>query len=217
MKAVTLYKHDGSEAGTVELPDDIFGIEPSKTVLYQAIKAYLANNRQGNASAKSRSEITASKAKPYRQKGTGRARAGKASSPLWVGGGVTFGPKPRSYHQKLNKKMRHIGLKSAYSMKAAQDAIYVVEDFELSEPKTKNVAHVLKALGIAGKKIIFLIPGKDENLVKSSKNIPNLIVDMAPRATTYHVANSDVLLMTRASIDQVVDFFNKEKVQEAQV
>ena len=174
MKSVTVYKHDGSEAGTVNLPKEIFGIEPSMNVLYQVIKAHLANKRQGNAYTKSRSEVVASKSKPYRQKGTGRARAGSANSPVWVGGGVAFGPKPRSYRQKVNKKVRMAGLKSAYSIKASEGSIMVVEDFSLNEPKTSTVANILKVLGIADKKIMFIAPEKDENLYKSTRNIPKL-------------------------------------------
>lgn len=209
MKSVTVYKHDGSEAGTVELPKEIFGIEPSMPVLYQVIKAHLANKRQGNAFAKTRSEVITSKSKPYRQKGTGRARAGSANSPLWVGGGVTFGPRPRSFNQKVNRKLHLKGLKSAYSIKASEDSIYVVEDFALSEPKTSNVAGVLKALGITGKKIMLIIPGKDEILYKSIRNIPNINIEMAENANVYDVTNSDVLLLTRTSVDRVKEFFKR--------
>ncbi len=209
MKSVTVYKHDGSEAGTVNLPKEIFGIEPSMTVLYQVIKAHLANKRQGNAYTKSRSEVVASKSKPYRQKGTGRARAGSANSPIWVGGGVAFGPKPRSYRQKVNKKVRMAGLKSAYSIKASEGSIMVVEDFSLNEPKTSTVANVLKVLGIADKKIMFIAPEKDENLYKSTKNIPKLNLEMAENTNAYDVTNSEVLLFTRTSVDRVKEFFKK--------
>ena len=209
MKSVTVYKHDGSEAGTVNLPKEIFGIEPSMTVLYQVIKAHLANKRQGNAYTKSRSEVVASKSKPYRQKGTGRARAGSANSPVWVGGGVAFGPKPRSYRQKVNKKVRMAGLKSAYSIKASEGSIMVVEDFSLSEPKTSTVANVLKVLGLADKKIMFIAQEKDENLYKSTRNIPKLNLEMAENANAYDVTNSEVLLFTRTSVDRVKEFFKK--------
>ena len=209
MKAITVYKHDGSEAGTVGLPKEIFGIEPSMSVLYQMVKAHLANKRQGNASSKSRGEVAASKAKPFRQKGTGRARAGKASSPIWVGGGVAFGPTPRCYTQKVNKKMRQIGLKSAYSIKASEDNIFIVEDFDMTEPKTKNVVDVLKALKINGRKVMFIVPGKDEVLYKSSRNIREFNIEMAENANTYDVMNSDVLLITRASVDRIKELFQK--------
>ncbi len=209
MKSVKVYKHDGSESGTVELPKEIFGIEPSMTTLYQVIKAHLANKRQGNANTKTRSEVDVSKSKPYRQKGTGRARAGSANSPLWVGGGVTFGPKPHSFDQKVNRKLHLKGIQSAYSIKASEDSIFVVEDFALSEPKTNKVASVLKALGINGKKILFIIPGKDEILFKSTRNIQNINIQMTENVNVYDVMNSDVLLFTSTSVDRVKEFFHK--------
>lgn len=209
MKSVIVYKHDGSEAGTLDLPKEIFGIEPSMTVLYQVIKAHLANKRQGNVCTKSRSEVNVSKSKPYRQKGTGRARAGSANSPIWVGGGVAFGPKTRSYRQKVNKKVRMAGLKSAYSIKASEGGIMVVEDFSLNEPKTSTVANVLKVLGIADKKIMFIAPEKDENLYKSTRNIPKLNMEMTENANAYDVTNSEVLLFTRTSVDRVKEFFKR--------
>ncbi len=209
MKTVPIYKHDGSENGTVELPQDVFGIEPSMHAVYQVIKAHLANRRQGTAKAKSRSEVNASKSKPWRQKGTGRARAGSANSPVWVGGGVIFGPQPRTYTQKINKNIRRLSLKSAYSIKASEDNVIVVEDFELKEPKTRNVVSALKALGLAGKKVMFLLPGQDEFLYKSIRNIPNMRSEAAENANTYDVANSDVLLMTPTSVERVKEFFKR--------
>lgn len=211
MKSISVYKHDGIKAGTLTLPKDIFGIEPSPVALYQVIKAYLANKRQGNAFTKVRCEVKASKSKLYRQKGTGRSRAGSANSPIRVGGAVAFGPRPRSYRQKVNQKVRLLGLKSAYSIKASENNIFVVEDFTLTEPKTNNVANVLKVLGISGKKIMFIIPGKDEILLKSVRNIPNFNIEMAENASVYDVTNSDILLFTRTSVDRVKDFFKNEK------
>lgn len=211
MKAVTVYKHDGTEAGTVDLPDDIFGIEPSMPALHLLIKAYLANQRQGTASAKTRSEVDVTKSKPYRQKGTGRARAGSANSPVWVGGGVTFGPKPRTYSNKVNKKVRKLGLKSAYSIKAQEDSIFVVEDFSLEAPKTKSVADVFKKIGIEGKKVMFIIPGGDEVLLKSTRNIPGCVIEAAEAASVYDISNSDVVLFTRASVDKVKEGLANEK------
>ncbi|MCE5250609.1 50S ribosomal protein L4 [bacterium] len=207
MKTVTVYRKDGSEAGTMELPEEIFGIEPNATVLYQVIKAYLANKRQGNASTKTRSEVDVTKSKPFRQKGTGRARAGSANSPLWVGGGIAFGPKPHSYSQKVNKKMRRLALKSAYSMKAQEDRIKIVEDFTLESPKTKEFVGMLKALGIAGEKTIFLMVGKDDTLHKSSQNIPRLNLEIAENANTYDLMNSDFLLFTKSAVEKVKEVF----------
>jgi len=207
MKTVTVYRHDGSEAGTVDLPDEVFGIEPSMTAIYQVTKAYLANRRQGNASTKTRSEVSVTKSKPFRQKGTGRARAGSANSPLWVGGGIAFGPKPRKYTQKVNKKIRHLGLKSAYSIKAGEECIRVVEDFHPEEPKTAMVAGMLKALRLSGKKTAFLIGGHDANLYLSSRNIPSLAIESADNANTYLIMNSDVVLFTKSAIDRVKEVF----------
>jgi large subunit ribosomal protein L4 len=152
MLTFKVYNHDGSDAGALELPKEVFGIEPSMTAIYQVVKAYLANKRQGNASTLTRSDVDVTKAKPFRQNGTGRARAGSANSPIWVGGGVTFGPRPRDYDEKVNKKVRKLGLKSAYSIKATEEKIYIVEDFSINAPKTKEITKVLKAIGVDGKK-----------------------------------------------------------------
>ncbi|MFC1650360.1 50S ribosomal protein L4 [Candidatus Latescibacterota bacterium] len=211
MKSVNVYKHDGSENGVVELPENIFGIEPSPVALYQVIKANLANKRQGNAFTKVRGEVKVTKSKPYRQKGTGRARAGSANSPLWVGGSVTFGPRPRTFNEKVNKKVRVLGLKSAYSIKASEDNIFIVDDFALTEPKTKTVADVFKALGIEGKKIMFIVSGKDDVLMKSVRNIPKVKLEMAENANVYNLTNSDVLLFTKTSVDRVKDLLKNEK------
>jgi len=205
MKTVKVYRRDGSEAGSVELPDEIFGIEPSMTALHQVIKAYLANQRQGNSSTLTRSEVDVSKSKPFRQKGTGRARSGSANSPVWVGGGVTFGPKPRSYRQKINQKVKRLSLKSAYSIKAAGDKIKVVEDFTLEQPKTKEVFSMLKALGIAQEKIVFLVKDNDKIIYKSSRNIPKLSIENVTNANTYEIMNSGVVLFTKSAVEKITE------------
>ena len=212
MKTITVYKRDGSEAGTIELPDDIFGIEPSHVAIHQVIKAHLANKRQGNASAKTRSEVNLTGSKLFRQKGTGRARSGSMKSPLKVGGGVAFGPKPRSFRQKINQKVRSLALKSAYSIKAAENSIKVVEDFTLAEPKTGELANLLRSLGInKGKnvkdslraKTIFLLGDSDEMIYKSSRNIPKLSVKVTGNAHTYEVMNSDVLIFMKSALEKM--------------
>ena len=207
MKTVTVYRRDGSEAGTVGLPDEVFGIEPSMIAIYQVTKAHLSSRRQGNASTKSRGEINLAKQKLFRQKGTGRARAGSANSPIRVGGGVAFGPKSRSYKQKVNQKIRRLGLKSAYSIKASEDKIKVVEDFSLVEIKTREVADILKSLKIDKEKTFFLVKERDEILCKSSRNIPTLNVEMAENACTYDVMNADTLVFTRTALDSVKEIF----------
>jgi len=209
MKTVTVYRRDGSEAGTIDLPDEIFEIEPSMAALHQVIKAHLANRRQGNASTKSRSEVKLSKSKMYRQKGTGRARVGSANSPIRVGGGVAFGPTPRSYRQKVNQKVKRLALKSAYSIKASEDRIKVVEDFTLEEPRTREIAEMLGALGIGKEKTIFLSGAKDENIYKSSRNIPTLRMLTAESAHAYEVMNSDVVLFTKSAVEKVKEMFQR--------
>lgn len=203
MKTVTVYRNDGSEAGTVDLPDEIFGIEPSMIAIYQVTKAYLANQRQGNACTKTRSQVRVTKSKPFRQKGTGRARSGSANSPVWVGGGVAFGPKPRSYDQKVNRKVKRLGLKSAYSIKAAEEKIKVVEDFSQDVPKTKEIASMLHALGLSDVKTVFLTGATERNLYLSSRNIPALTLESAENANTYAVMRSDVVLFTRSAVEKV--------------
>lgn len=207
MKTVTVYRRDGSEAGTIELPDDIFGIEPSIPVIHQTIKGYLTNRRQGTASTKTRSEVDVTKSKPWRQKGTGRARSGSANSPVWVGGGIVFGPKPRKHKEHVNKKTRQLAMKSVYSIKAAEDSIKVVEDFTLDQPKTKDIASMLKALKIDGQKTIFLFGNRDDVLYKSSRNIPKLNVQVAENTNVYEVMNSDVVLFMKSAVDRVTEMF----------
>jgi len=209
MKTVTVYNKDGSEVGTMDLPEDIFGIEPNETAIYHVIKAHLANRRQGNASTKSRSEVNLTKSKPFRQKGTGRARAGSANSPLWVGGGIAFGPKPRDYNQKVNVKMRRLALKSAYSIKAREEKIRIIEDFSLDEPKTKDISGMLKALGINGEKTMVLLGRKDDVLVKSSRNIVTLNTELAENANTYDLMNSDFLLLMKSAVEKIKEVFQK--------
>ena len=209
MKTVTVYNKDGSEVGTMDLPEDIFGIEPNETAIYHVIKAHLANRRQGNASTKSRSEVNLTKSKPFRQKGTGRARAGSANSPLWVGGGIAFGPKPRDYNQKVNVKMRRLALKSAYSIKAREEKIRIIEDFSLDEPKTKDISGMLKALGINGEKTMVLLGRKDDVLVKSSRNIVTLNTELVENANTYDLMNSDFLLLMKSAVEKIKEVFQK--------
>ena len=177
--------------------------------IHQTIKTHLANKRQGNASAKSRGEVRMVKAKPYRQKGTGRARAGSANSPVWVGGGVAFGPKPHAYKQHVNRKVRRLALKSAYSIKASEDRIRVVEDFTLDEPKTREFAGMLSALGLEREKTVVFLAQKDDVLYKSSRNIKKTSVTMAEEAHTYEVMNSDVLLFMKSAIDKVRQVFGE--------
>ena len=202
-KDVSVLNSEGETVGTVSLAPNIFGIEPNEQILYESVKAYLGNRRQGTSSTKGRSEVRGGGAKPWRQKGTGRARSGTGSSPLWIGGGVTFGPKPKTYRYALPKKMNKLARRSAFSLKAKGDEILVVDDLAFDEPKTKRMVSVLDVLGIHDKKILFLTAGAEENLLKSCRNIPNMTVKPARDVPAYDVLNCEVILMTRGALEQI--------------
>jgi large subunit ribosomal protein L4 len=204
-----VYKIDGSKSGeTVELSDAIFGIEPNDHVIYLAVKAHLANKRQGTHKAKERSEVSGGGRKPWRQKGRGTARAGTIRSPLWVGGGTVFGPRPRSYRQKLNKKVMKLARKSALSYKAKAEQILIVEDFDFEAPKTNKFAEILKSLNLDGKKVLLLTDETRVNLYKSGRNIPKVNVVEAYKASTYDLVNNQVLVMQASAVKKIEDILN---------
>lgn len=202
-------KIDGTKSGeTVELSDDIFAIEPNDHVIYLSVKALLANQRQGTHKAKERSEVHGGGKKPWRQKGRGGARAGTTRSPLWVGGGSIFGPKPRNYRQKVNKKANMLARKSALTYKAKSNQIIVVEDFNFESPKTKQLVDVLSALQINGKKTLLLTPGTLQNVYKSGRNLPAMNIIEAKKASTYDLLNNQVLLLQKSAVNELVSAFN---------
>ena len=204
-----VYKIDGSKSGeTAELSDSIFGIEPNDHVIYLAVKAYLANRRQGTHKAKERSEVRGGGRKPWRQKGRGTARAGTIRSPLWVGGGTVFGPRPRSYRQKLNKKVMKLARKSALSYKAKADQILVIEDFDFEAPKTSKFAEILKSLNLDGKKVLLLTDETRNNLYKSGRNIPKVNILEAYKASTYDLVNNQILVIQQSAIKKIEDILN---------
>lgn len=204
-----VYKIDGSKSGeTVTLEESIFGIEPNNHVIYLSVKAHLANKRQGTHKAKERSEVSGGGRKPWKQKGRGTARAGTIRSPLWVGGGTIFGPKPRDYSQSLNKKVKKLARKSALSSKAKADQIVVVEDFNFENPKTKDFLKVLKSLNLDGKKILLLTSENLQNVYKSGKNIPKVNILEAINASTYDILNNQVLLLQKGALDKIVTLLN---------
>lgn len=201
-------KTDGTKSGeTVELSKDIFEIEPNDHVLYLAVKAYLANQRQGTHKAKERSEVSGGGKKPWRQKGRGGARAGSSRSPLWVGGGSIFGPKPRDYRQKLNKKVISLARKSALSYKAKANQIIVVEDFNFDSPKTKEFSKILNALQLKGKKTLFLTNGTLENVYKSGRNIQRVNILEANKASAYELLNNQILVLQKSAINLLESTF----------
>ena len=206
---VDVYKIDGTKSGEkVELSKTIFGIEPNDHAIYLAVKAYLANQRTGTHKSKERNEVRGGGKKPWRQKGRGTARAGTIRSPLWVGGGRIFGPKPRDYSQKLNKKVNNLARKSALSYKAKADQIVVLEDFNFENPKTKNFVDILNALQLKDKKILLLTGGTLHNVYKSGRNIRKVNILEAGKASTYEILNSQVLLLQKSAVENLGNTLN---------
>lgn len=205
---VEVLKIDGSvSAEKFELADEVFGIEPNDHAIYLTVKAYLANQRQGTHKAKERAEVRGGGKKPWRQKGRGGARAGTTRSPLWVGGGTIFGPRPRDYSQKVTKKTKELAKRSALSYKVKDNQLMVVEDFNFDSPKTKQFAEILSSLKINGKKVLLLTDGKQENVYKSGRNIEKVFVKEAQSASTYDLLNNQLLLLQKSA----AVYFNKTK------
>lgn len=200
----------GEDTGRkVALNDSIFGIEPNDHVVYLDVKQYMANQRQGTAKSKERSEIAGSTRKLGRQKGGGGARRGDINSPVLVGGGRVFGPKPRDYGFKLNKKVKLLARKSALSYKAQENAIVVVEDFAMDAPKTKSFVEIINNLKVNGKKALFVLPAANKNVYLSARNIERVNVMLASALNTYNVLNADVMVMTEGSLKVVDEILTK--------
>lgn len=207
---VSVLNIKGEDTGKkVVLNDEIFGIEPNDHVIYLAVNQYLAAQRQGTHKSKERSEITGSTRKLIRQKGGGGARRGDIKSPLLRGGGRVFGPRPRDYWFKLNKKVKALARKSALSYKAQQNAIIVVEDFDFEAPKTKQGVALLNNLKVGGKKTLFVLPEVKKNVNLSVRNIQRVEVMTASALNTYKVMNANVLVMTEGAVKMVDETFNK--------
>ncbi|MDP3149961.1 MAG: 50S ribosomal protein L4 [Ignavibacteria bacterium] len=199
---VDVYKIDGTLSGEkVELTDSVFGIEPNDHVVYLSVKAYLANQRQGTHKTKERGEVSGGGKKPWKQKGRGGARAGTTRSPLWVGGGTIFGPRPRDYRQDLPKKVKALARRSALSYKVKDEQLVVVDDFNFDSPKTQSFLSILKALKIEGKRTLVLTNGKQENVWKSGRNINKVKVLEAQNAAPYQILNNQVLLVQKSAIE----------------
>lgn len=208
---VDVYKIDGTLTGRqIELNPEVFAVDPNDHAIYLAVKVYLANQRQGTAKTKDRSEVRGGGRKPWRQKGRGTARAGSIRSPLWVGGGNIFGPKPRDYELKLPKKVKLLARCSALTYKAKNNQIIVVEDFNFEEPKTKEMFNVIKALNLDSKKTLLLIGNYNKTLYLSGRNIPTLNVLEAQKASTYDILNNNILLLQESAVDLINKKFNHE-------
>jgi len=199
---VPLYNMEGQTIGEVELRDDIFGITPHVPVMHQALVRQLANARLGTHKTKTRGEVSGGGRKPWRQKGTGRARQGSIRAPQWRGGGTVFGPRPRSYRQKMPKKMRHLAYKSALSVKAKEGQIIVLDKLEMPEPKTKAMAALLGALAVDSSALI-LLPGRNENVEKSARNLPGVKTLRAQYLNVRDLLGYDYLVMPLGALEVI--------------
>ncbi|MEJ2194513.1 MAG: 50S ribosomal protein L4 [Ignavibacteriaceae bacterium] len=207
-----IHKIDGSSSGKkINLADSVFGIEPNDHAIYLSVKAYLANRRQGTHKAKERNDVRGGGKKPWKQKGRGTARAGTTRSPLWVGGGTIFGPRPRNYRQEIPKKVKRLARKSALSYKVLDKQLIVVEDFSFETPKTKKFSELLHALNSEGKKVLFLTGATDRIIFRSGRNIPKVKVLEAAKASTYDILNNQVLIMQKSAVEVILNTFNDSR------
>lgn len=202
MPKVALFSQAGSQVGEIELNDSVFGIEPNNHVMFEAVVMQRASLRQGTHKTKIRSEVAGGGRKPWKQKGTGRARQGSIRSPQWRGGGTVFGPVPRSYNYKLPKKVRRLAIKSALSSKVQSENIFVLESLVLEAPKTKEFKNVLSGLSVNTKALI-VTAGLEENVALSARNIPGVTVVTADGINVLDVLNHDKLIMTKAAVEKV--------------
>jgi large subunit ribosomal protein L4 len=207
MPKVALYNIEGKEIGEVELKDEIFGIKISSAALHMTVKNFLANQRQGTQSTKTRTEVRGGGAKPWKQKGTGRARQGSIRSPQWKGGGVALGPKPRDYSYTLNKKLKRLALKSALTSKVNANEIMVIDSLTMSEIKTKSFVKILENLNIT-KKAFFVTGAKEENLIASSNNVSTVKTAVVDTINTYDVLNNSMLVIEVAAINKLEEVYS---------
>ena len=205
MPKAILVNMAGTQVGEVELSEAVFGIEPNQTVVHEVVKNHLANCRQGTQSALTRAEVSGGGIKPWRQKGTGRARQGSTRAPQWTHGGIVFAPKPRSYRYTLNKKVKRLALKSVLSAKAAEGNVLVVDDMTLPEVKTKNVAAFLSAVGAS--KALMVTNEVNENVVKSARNIPGVETSPARLINVYDILKAKQLIVDKAALAVIEEVF----------
>ncbi len=206
MATVKTYDMLGKETGTLELAAEVFGIEPNAVVMHSAVVNFLANQRQGTQSTKTRTEVSGGGKKPWRQKGTGHARQGSTRAPQWVHGGVALGPKPRSYNYVLPKKVRRLALKSALSSKVAEGTLLVLDELKLEEIKTKTVAAMFAALN-AGKKVLLVTLDKDEVAIKSARNIEGAKTAMVNTINTYDILNADTVIVVKDAVAKIEEVY----------
>lgn len=207
MAQVTMLKMDGSEAGSIELKDDIFGIEVNEYAVHAVVKNYLANQRQGTQSAKTRGDVRGGGRKPFRQKGTGRGRQGSTTSPNHIGGGVVFAPKPRDYRYSLPKKLRRLAMKSALSSKVGEKEIIILDMLKFDVPRTKDMLKVLESIK-AAKKALIVTDIKDENVIRSAANIPGVKTTMVGEMNVYDIINYTSFIITRDAVNRIEEVYS---------
>ncbi|PKM84956.1 MAG: 50S ribosomal protein L4 [Firmicutes bacterium HGW-Firmicutes-11] len=207
MAQVTMLKMDGSEAGSIELKDDIFGIEVNAYAVHAVVKNYLANQRQGTQSAKTRGDVRGGGRKPFRQKGTGRGRQGSSTSPNHIGGGVVFAPKPRDYRYSLPKKLRRLAMKSALSSKVEDKEIIILDTLKFDVPRTKDMLKVLESIK-AAKKALIVTDIKDENVIRSAANIPGVKTTMVGEMNVYDIVNYTSFIITRDAVNRIEEVYS---------
>lgn len=207
MAKVTMLNMTGAEAGTIELNDEIFGIEPNQNAVHAVVKNYLANQRQGTQSAKTRAEVRGGGRKPFRQKGTGRHRQGSSTDPSQVGGGIVFAPKPRDYRYKLPKKLRRLAMKSVLSSKVEEKEIIVLDELKLEAPKTKEMVKLLENIK-AEKKALIVTAEKDDNVVRSAANIPGVRTALVGTMNVYEIINYTSFIVTKDAINKIEEVYS---------
>lgn len=205
MANVKVYNMSGAEVGTIELSDAVFGVEINEHVMHLAVKQYLANQRQGTQSARTRSEVSGGGKKPFRQKGTGRARQGSIRAPQWTGGGVVFAPKPRDYSIKLNKKERRLAIKSALTTKVNESKLIVLDSFELDEIKTKKFVAVMNNL--KAEKALVVLNEKNDNVIKSANNVPTVKTALTNTINVYDILKYDTLVLTQDAVATIQEVY----------
>ena len=206
MPKVSLYNVSGEQVGDIELEESIFGIEVNQHVLYEAVKNQLANKRQGTQSTKTRSEVRGGGRKPWRQKGTGRARQGSIRSPQWKGGGVVFAPKPRDHSYKLPRKVRQLAMRSALSSKVSSEEILVLDSLSLEAPKTRDIVKMLKDNN-STRKALIVMADKDENVIKSANNIQGVETTLVSTLNVYDILRHDLFIITKDAVKKVEEVY----------
>jgi len=206
MPKTDLYNMEGNVVGEVELKDSIFGVEVNEDALYIAVEAYLANQRQGTQSTKTRSEVSGGGAKPWRQKGTGRARQGSIRATQWIKGGIALGPKPRSYKMTINKKVKRLAIKSALTSKVNENNIIVLDNLEFNEIKTKNMVNVLNNLKVDTKALVVLAE-KNENVMRSTRNIQGVKASLTNTINVFDLLKHDKLILTKEAIEKIEEVY----------